>query len=88
MKKPVIAAVVLAVALVGLIAYSTLGLSQYRVEVCMEFEGRTSCRVTSGSSKDFAVRTAIQNACADIASGVTGTMGCQGNSPKRITWLK
>lgn len=87
-KKPVIAAVVLSVALIGLIAYSTMGLSEYRVEVCMEFEGRNACSTTSGSSKDFALRTAIQTACANVASGVTQTMGCQNTNPSKVTWLK
>jgi hypothetical protein len=87
-KKPVVAAVILALALLGLIAYSTMGLTKVRVEVCMEFEGRTNCRITSGSTKDFAIRSAIQNACADMASGVTQTMQCQATAPTKITDLK
>ena len=87
-KKPIIAAIVLSVALIALIAYSTIGLSEHRVEVCMEFEGRTNCSTTSASSKDLALRTGIQTACATIASGVTQTMGCQNTNPSKITWLK
>jgi len=87
-RKPILAAVLLAVALVALIAYSTIGLSQVRVEVCMEFEGRSNCSTTSASSKDLAMRTGIQTACATIASGVTQTMGCQNTNPSKITWLK
>ena len=84
----IIAAVVLSIALVALIAYSTMGLSKARVEVCMEFEGRQSCSTTSAETKDQAVRTAIQTACATISSGVTQVMGCQNTNPSRITWLK
>jgi len=47
------------------IIYSTMNLSRYRVEVCMQFNGRTSCRTTSGSTEEFALRTAMQNACAE-----------------------
>ena len=87
-RKPILAAVLLSVALIALIAYSTIGLSQHRVEVCMEFEGRTNCSTTSASSKDLAMRTGIQTACATIASGVTQTMGCQNTNPSKVTWLK
>ena len=87
-KKPLIATLVLTAALIALIAYSTMGLSGHKVEVCMEFEGRNACAITSGSSKDFALRTAMQTACANIASGVTQTMGCQNTNPSKVTWLK
>ena len=87
-KKPILAAILLSVALIALIAYSTIGLSEHRVEVCMEFEGRSNCSTTSASTKDLAMRTGIQTACATIASGVTQTMGCQNTNPSKITWLK
>jgi hypothetical protein len=87
-KKPIIAAVALAIALLALIAYSTLGLSKYKVEVCMDYQGQHACAITSASDKDHAIRAAIQQACADIVSGVTATMGCQAANPARITDLK
>ncbi len=88
MKKPVLVGIILFAALLALIAYSTLGLASHRVEVCMEFGGRTSCRTTSGSTRDFALRTAIANACATISSGVTDSMACERSTPSKVTWLK
>jgi hypothetical protein len=87
-KKPVLVGILLFAALVALIAYSTMGTSSHRVEVCMQFNGRTSCRTTSGSSEEFAERSAVTNACADIASGVTETLACERAGPVKVTVLK
>jgi len=88
MKKPVWIGILLFAGLLGLIVYSTMGLASHRVEVCMEFNGRTSCRTTSGSTRDFALRTAVTNACAGIASGVTDSIACEQKTPAKVTWLK
>ncbi len=88
MKKPVIAGIIVALALIGLIVYSTVSLGGYEVEVCMAFNGQTNCRKATGSSEDFALRTAISNACAPIASGVTDSMACERSAPVKTTWLK
>ena len=78
----------LVVALIGLIAYATLSGPRYRVKVCMTFAGRSTCKTVSGKSDDSALRSAITNACADIASGVTEVMGCEQSQPRSITWLE
>jgi hypothetical protein len=88
MKKPVWIGILLFAGLIALIAYSTMGLATHRVEVCMEFNGRSSCRTTSGSTEAFALRTGISNACAGIASGVTESMACEQKAPTKVTWLK
>jgi hypothetical protein len=88
MKKPVLVGILLFVALLGLIAYSTMGNTSHRVEVCMQFHGQTSCRIASGSSEAFALRTATSNACAGIASGVTDSIACEQSEPAKVTWLK
>lgn len=58
-----------------------------RVEVCMGFHGSTSCGTASGLSEASALRAARQNACAQIASGVTDAISCEQTQPTRITWL-
>ena len=88
MKKPVLIGILLFAALLALIAYSTMGLATHRVEVCMEFNGRTSCRIASGSTESFALRTATSNACAGIASGVTDSIACEQKAPTKVNWLK
>lgn len=85
--KPVywiIAGVVLAL---GALMYTSMPQSQYRVEVCKEFGGRTQCRIASADNERDALRTATENACALISSGVTDTMACQAQDPKSVKWL-
>jgi len=88
MKKPVLIGILLFAALIALIAYSSLGMASHRVEVCMEFNGGKSCRTASGSTEAFALRTAISNACAGVASGVTDSIACEQKAPSKVNWLK
>jgi hypothetical protein len=88
MKKPVWIAIAFVVVFLGVILYSSMNLSQNRVEVCMTFNGRSLCRVARATTRDFALRTAITNVCGEIASGVTETMSCNQATPTKITWLK
>ena len=75
------------IAFFGLLAYLTLGSKQHRVEVCVEFQGRTNCRVASGPSRESALRTATDNACATIASGMTEAMACGQKPPTSVKYL-
>lgn len=86
--KPGIIIALFVVAIGALIAFSTLSGPRYRVEVCVYFGGRFNCKKVSGRSESAALRGGIQNACADIASGVTETMGCEGAEPKSVRWLE
>jgi hypothetical protein len=88
MKKPVWIGILLFAALIALIAYSTMGVASHRVEVCMEFGNRKSCRTASGSTEAFALRTATSNACAGVASGVTDSIACEQKAPSKVTWFK
>jgi hypothetical protein len=54
----------------------------------MEFEGRNNCRTALGNTKEVALRTAIDNACALIASGMTQTIACSNTPPKSVKWLE
>jgi hypothetical protein len=88
MKKPVLVGILIVAAILGVIIYSSMNLASYRVEVCMDYNGRSNCRTASGSSEEFALRSATTNACAAIASGVTETIGCEQTKPTKVTWLK
>ena len=88
MKKPVLIAILFVVAILALIVYSTMSLAAHRVEVCVQFNGHPACRTASGATQEFALRTAIQNACSEIASGVTDSMACERSTPSKVTWLK
>jgi len=62
--------------------------ARYRVQLCMDYQGRTNCATASGSTEEFAIRAATSNACATIASGVTETMQCEHAAPTNVRWLK
>ena len=78
--------------LLGLAALATIGLIVVGVrqslnkscEVCMTFQGRSACRTAVGATEQEATTTAIQNACALIASGMTQTVQCQNRPPDSI----
>ncbi|WP_031497733.1 hypothetical protein [Bryobacter aggregatus] len=89
MKNPklVVGIIVGAIAFLGALIYNTMSYSQYRVEVCMEYQGRKNCRTALGASEELAVRAATDNACAMIASGMTDSMACTGSQPVSVKWL-
>ena len=88
MKKPVLVGVILVLIILGVIIYSSFNLASHRYEACMTFGGQTNCRTASGSTEQFAMRTAISNACAGIASGVTDSIACEQSQPTKHTKLK
>lgn len=80
--------VVVAAAFAVMMVASFRGVSRYRVEVCMEFQGRSACRTASASSAEQARRTATDNACALIASGMSDSIACTNKTPAKMTWLQ
>lgn len=68
---------------VGVVVYSSLQVGHIRCEVCIEFRGRQSCRAVDGNSAQEARMSAINNACAQLASGVTDSMACERTPPTR-----
>lgn len=71
---------------IGLLAYMTMGMGQHRVEVCMEYRGQRNCRTAAGPTREQALRTATENACATIASGMTESQTCERMPPLSVTW--
>ena len=59
----------------------------HRVEVCITFEGQSECKIASGGTKEAALRTAVENACALISGGPTDTVRCQNTQPTKLNWL-
>jgi hypothetical protein len=53
----------------------------------MAYQGRSACRTVKAKSEQGAVRSGTENACADIASGVTDTMRCVESQPQSVKWL-
>ena len=89
MKKTGLIITLIVVAFVAaLIATSTMRGPRYRLQVCMYFDNRFNCKTVSARSEESALRSAIQNACADIASGVTDVMNCESSKPRTVKWLE
>ena len=88
MNKTVLIGVIFVVGVVAVLIYSSMHVAQYRVEVCVGFQGRNECRTASADSQDHALRTAQSNACALIVSGVTETMQCERTNPSSVKWLQ
>ena len=86
MKKSAIIGIIFLVIVAAAIYFSTASLAKYRVEVCMEFKGNTSCAKAAGETKEGALRNATNTACATISSGVTDSIACDQSMPKNVTW--
>jgi hypothetical protein len=74
-------------AVVGMVVYSSIGSDPFRCEACMTYMGRSACRTASGRTEELARRTAIENACAQIASGVTESQQCVNTPPTSLRSL-
>ena len=86
MKKTVWIAIAFVVVFLVFVVSTTFEGDSVGVEVCMVFRGQRDCR--KAHAKDFqqAVRTAITNACAQLASGVTDSGQCENTPPDSVTW--
>lgn len=87
MKKTVILGIAFVVIVLGVVVYTTLGNNRYRCEVCVVFHGNQACRTAGAATQAEAQRTATENACAQIASGVTDSMACENTQPASVVWL-
>jgi hypothetical protein len=88
MKKPVLVGIGIVAIILGIMVYSMMNLSSNRVEVCIQFNGVTNCKIARGATQEDAVRTATTNVCGEIAGGVTDTMACLRTEPTKLTVLK
>ena len=88
MKKPVLFGVIFVLIVLGVIIYSSFNLAKVRVEVCMQFNGKTNCKTASAATEEFALQAAVTNACGEIAFGVTETVACEHTPPAKFTRLK
>ena len=88
MNKTVIIGVVFVIAVIAFLIYSSMHIAKYRVEVCVKYNGHAECRIASADTQDHALRSAQNNACGLIVSGVTETMQCEHAEPVSVKWLE
>lgn len=81
--RNLVAAIIVLVPVIGFVIYSSLQVGKVECEVCMSFEGRELCRAASAKTAVEAARSAAENACALLTSGMTNTIRCQQSEPVR-----
>ena len=82
MPKSLLVAIVVLLIVGALIYFAMSGQTAAACEVCIEFNGQTQCRSAKAATKPEAIRTATDNACADLASGMNESMSCGRTTPK------
>jgi hypothetical protein len=87
-NRKVLIGVLGVLAFIALLTYMSMGMKQHRVEVCMEFMGRTNCSTAAGPTREQALRTASETACATISSGMTESTTCGRTPPVKVRWLE
>jgi hypothetical protein len=85
-KKSVLLGILFLVAFLGIVVYSTMGAGRIRCEVCITYQGRNACRTASARTRELALRTATENACALISSGITDSNQCHNTPPDSVRW--
>ena len=85
-KKTVWVAIAFVVVFLLFLVSTTFQGDLVGVEVCMVFRGQKDCRKARARNREAAQRTAITNACAQLASGVTDTGQCENTPPESVTW--
>ena len=88
MKKSVWLGILFVLLVVGFVVYSTFTTraGRIRCEVCITFRGQQSCRTAAGRTRELALRTATENACAELASGITDSNQCHETPPDSVRW--
>ncbi len=86
-KTLLVLAVGFVAAVLAVLVFTTMGTNRYRCEVCIAFHDRLACRTAGASTEAQALRAATENACAQIASGVTDSMACESTPPESVKWL-
>jgi len=85
-KKSALLVILFLLAFLGIVVYSTMSAGRIRCEVCVTYQGRNACRTASARTRELALRTATENACALISSGVTDSNQCNNTPPDRVRW--
>ena len=86
MKKTVLIAAAFVVGFLALVVSTTFRGGRERCEVCMEFRGQRDCRTAQAATRQEALRTAVTDACSQLASGVAESDQCERTAPASVVW--
>jgi hypothetical protein len=77
-----------AIALLGILLYSTLQATSTEYQVCMDFRGRSHCANAAGTNSSVAIRSAEEIDCQMLANGRDETMVCLDTQPSSVREVK
>jgi hypothetical protein len=77
-----------AIALIGILAYSSLQATMKKYEVCMSFHGASHCSTATGTTPEEAIRSAQGIDCQLVTSGRDELMACMDQSPSSTREIK
>lgn len=81
--RGILATLAVLVPVVGFVVWSSFHVSRYECEVCIEYRGREVCRTVTAATEGEALRSATDNACALLSSGITDSLRCGRTPPTR-----
>jgi len=84
MNKTTLIAILFSLVVLGVLIYSSMNLQQYSCEVCITYQRQTNCASAAGTSREEAIRTATDVACAPIANGMTESIQCSNTPPQSV----
>ena len=67
--------------------WSVLSHTTVECEVCIEYRGGRQCRRAEGPDRTSCQRTATDNACAFLASGMSESISCSNTPPARVDFF-
>ena len=80
MKRGRLITILVVLAFIGFLAYTTLSAQKVTCEVCVEFNGQRNCAAASHESEAEAARSAQTTACGPLTNGMDDIIAC-GNRP-------
>lgn len=86
MKPTLVLSILLViVAFMGVVVWSTLQASEVECEVCLVFEGTEVCRMGRGPTEAEALAAAQQSTCGGNAVGMAESIACLARTPNRAS---
>ncbi len=76
--------VAISIAFAGFIVFNSFHAPNFQCEVCITFGERSACRTVEGATETEARASAVNNACALLAQGVTDTIACERTTPTHV----
>ena len=68
----------------GVVAYLTMSIPHFECQVCVTFQGETTCRTAASGTKEASIESAVTSACGTLASGMTESIRCQHTTPDKV----